>query len=325
MRLFLRDHLDVIALFAFESVAIALAFHFVEGFATAGGVAYFLLVSAFVLAVFLAVRFLRRRALYESLEGGLGDLESLIDRHSTDPMTEAYVARSRDAYRSYQRRLNERDEEMLRWRTHVMQWVHQMKTPVSVLRLMVQRDPGHVDSFDALCELDRMQGQLDLILGLVRMDRLESDLAVEEVSLKDLVDAVIAKERRLFVQREVFPTASVDASLRVRTDAKWLAFVIEQALHNAVKYSDAGSSVEVEADEAAAGGATLRITDHGIGIRERDLPRIFDLYFTGSNGRDHDQSSGIGLYVVRRVLDELGHRIEVESEVGRGTRVSITL
>ena len=324
MKLFLRDHLDVIALFAFESVTLALAFHFAQGFATAGGVAYFLLVSTFVLVVFLTVRFLRKRALYESLEGDLDDMESLIDRHSTDPVAEAYIVRSRDAYRSYQRRLNERDDAMLRWRTHVMQWVHQMKTPVSVLRLMVQKDPGRTDSFDALCELDRLQGQLDLILGLVRMDRLASDLAVEEVSLKDLVDGVIAKDRRLFVQREVFPTSSVDASLHVRTDGKWLAFVVEQALHNAVKYSDVGSTVEVGA-EATADGVTLHITDHGIGIRKRDLPRIFDLYFTGSNGRDHDQSSGIGLYVAKRVLDGLGHHIEVESEVGRGTRVGITL
>ena len=115
----------------------------------------------------------------------------------------------------------------------------------------------------------------------------------------------------------------IDAGLRVRTDGKWLAFVIEQMLHNAVKYSDAASTVEVGA-MASDAGVTLSIADHGIGIRERDLPRIFDLYFTGSNGRDHDQSSGIGLYVAKHVLDELDHGIEVESKLGAGTCMRIT-
>lgn len=322
MRLFLRDHLDVMALFLLESVAIALAFHFGRGFETAAGIAYFLFVAAFVLAVFLVVRFARKRAFYESLEEDVETMEQLVGRHSGDPVTEAYVTRRRDAYRSYQRQLNERDDEMLRWRTHVMQWVHQMKTPVSVLRLMVQKDPGHMDSFGALCELDRMQGQLDLILSLVRMERMQADLTIEDLSLKEVVEAVIDKERRLFAQREVFPTVGIDASLRVRTDRKWLAFVIEQILHNAVKYSDAGSSIEVGAGESD-GSVELSFVDHGIGIRPRDLPRIFDLYFTGSNGRDHDQSSGVGLYVAKRALDELGHEIEVRSEVGHGTRVDI--
>ncbi len=112
MRLFLKDHLDVIALFLFESVAIALAFRFVDGFASAAGVAYFLFVSVFVLAAFLIVRFMRKRAFYESLEAGADAMEKLLERHGSDPVTAAYVARGRDTYRSYQRRLNERDEEM---------------------------------------------------------------------------------------------------------------------------------------------------------------------------------------------------------------------
>lgn len=184
MRLFLKDHLDIIALFLFESVAIALAFRFVDGFASAAGIAYFLFVSVFVLAAFLIVRFMRKRTFYESLEAGADAMEKLLERHGSDPVTAAYVARGRDAYRSYQRRLNEQDEEMLRWRTHVMQWVHQMKTPVSVLRLMVQKDSGRIDSFDALCELDRMQGQLDLALSFVRMERMQADLVIEDVPLK---------------------------------------------------------------------------------------------------------------------------------------------
>ena len=268
--------------------------------------------SAFVLVAFLAVRFVRKRAFYESLEEDVDTMEQLVDRHSADPLIDAYITQKRDAY-----------DEMLRWRTHIMQWVHQMKTPISVLRLMVQKNPGHVDFFGALCELDRMQGQLDLILSLVRMNRMQADLTAEDVSLRETVEGVIVKERRLFARREVFPSIDIDASLHVRTDRKRLAFVIEQIVHNAVKYSDAGSSIEVSAG-ASAKTVELDFTDHGIGIRPRDLPRIFDLYFTGSNGRDHDQSSGIGLYVVKHVLDELGHKIEVESELGHGTNVKIT-
>jgi signal transduction histidine kinase len=95
-------------------------------------------------------------------------------------------------------------------------------------------------------------------------------------------------------------------------------------MHNAVKYSPADSAIEIRMEPA---GARVRLTieDHGVGIRTRDLPRVFDLYYTGDNGRDNDQSSGIGLYLVKTILDDLGHDITIESKVDQGTRVSLLL
>lgn len=160
------------------------------------------------------------------------------------------------------------------------------------------------------------------MFSLARMDQFRNDLVIEELVLSDLVKKVVQENKRLFVQNKVFPELKLSDDITVITDRKWISFVIEQLIHNAVKYSDAGSNftVKIWQDD---GRVHLAIRDWGIGIRKRGIPRIFELYYTGDNGRDNDQSSGIGLYMVKIVLNELGHKISVRSEVGNGTTITI--
>ena len=151
-----------------------------------------------------------------------------------------------------------------------------MKTPISVIRLQVQGEGRDIDGFQVLCELDRLQRQLDLMLNLARMGRFENDLVVEEVRLCELVGEVVRQNRRLFAQSEVLPQLAIGEDLVVRTDRKWLSFVCDQLLHNAVKFSEPGSHVEVS---AVAEGRDVRLVvrDQGCGIRPRDLPRVCEL------------------------------------------------
>lgn len=324
MKLFLKDHVDVAVLFVASAVLLPYAYHRLDGFRTPGGIAYFLLLSLFFLLLLLLVRYVRKRKLYQALSHDPLTLEDMVDTGTADAETDAFFRYSRKSYEAYQRQLNAWREENSRWQTHLMQWVHQMKTPISVIRLMVQDGTKPLDSFGVLYELDRLQNQMDLMLGLARAGQFKNDLVVEEISLNAVVQDVIKKNKRLFIQHQVFPKVEPCDGIAVQSDRKWLSFALEQIVHNAVKYSPEGSAIEIRMEPAGA-RTRLTIADHGAGIRPRDLPRIFDLYYTGSNGRDNDQSSGIGLYLVKTILDDLGHVITVESEVDRGTRVSLVL
>ncbi len=322
MRLFLRDHLGILILFLADMGALFVCFWAIDGFRSSYGLVYFLLLSTFLLVVTLCVRYFRRRRLYAALEHPHELLEELVASGSSDPLSSAFARRDRTSYQAYLSRLNSYRDDTEAWQSHVIQWAHQMKTPISVIRLQVQGEGRDIDGFQVLCELDRLQRQLDLMLNLARMGRFENDLVVEEVRLCELVGEVVRQNRRLFAQSEVLPQLAIGEDLVARTDRKWLSFVCDQLLHNAVKFSEPGSHVEVS---AVAEGRDVRLVvrDQGCGIRPRDLPRVCELYYTGSNGREGSQSSGVGLYLVKRVLDQLGHTLAISSEQGVGTTVEI--
>lgn len=323
MRLFLRDHLGILALFLADMGILVVLYRAIDGFQSSYGLAYFLFLSTFLLVVTLVVRYLRRRQLYAALEHPHDTLEALVGKRSSDPLSTALARRDRASYQAFLSQLSAYRDDTEAWQSHVIQWAHQMKTPISVIRLQVQGEGRNVDGFQLLCELDRLQRQLDLMLNLARMGHFENDLVVEEVDLGELVGEVVRQNRRLFAQSEVLPELAIDEGLVVHSDRKWLSFVLDQLLHNAVKFSDAGSRVEIGAS-AEAQGVHLAVRDHGCGIRARDLPRVCELYYTGSNGRAGSQSSGVGLYLVKRVLDQLGHSLAISSEQGVGTTVGIS-
>ncbi len=324
MKLFLKDHWDVIILYVIDAVFLSFAYHRIDGFQTGGGIFYFLFLSLFLLFLLLLCRYLRKRKLYRALEKGPETLEDLIDAGGRDTQTNAFSDYNRKCYDLCQRQIITQKEETGQWQNHLMQWVHQMKTPVSVIRLMVQSDAKKMDTFGVLYELDRLQNQMDLMLGMARAGQVKNDLVVEKISLGGLLQEVIRKNKRLFIQRKVFPRVEIHEEMLISSDRKWLSFAIEQILHNAVKYSEEDSAIEIRAEKAGL-HVHLMIRDHGTGIRKRDLPRVFELYYTGSNGRENDQSSGIGLYLVKEILDDLGHAIAIESEAGQGTSVSIMI
>lgn len=125
-----------------------------------------------------------------------------------------------------------------------------------------------------------------------------------------------------FIEKNIFPKLYIDENLTVYSDYKWLSFVIYQLLTNAIKYSDNGKSVFIKAYSENK-KIILSIEDEGCGITKEDIPRIFDLFFTGQNGQLYGESSGLGLYMVKQILDYLGHLIEVESDTKNGSKFKI--
>ena len=194
-------------------------------------------------------------------------------------------------------------------------WVHQIKTPIAALRLLLQREPRS-DTAALRAELFRIEQYVEMVLSYQRLGAGTVDLVLRRTELDSVVRSCVRKYAPLFIAKKL-PLELEETGLEAVTDEKWLAFVIEQLLSNALKYTREGSiNIRVE-------GRSLVIEDTGTGIAPEDLPRLGERGFTGYNGREEKGSTGLGLYLCRRVCDKLGHSLRFESELGRGTRAVI--
>lgn len=198
-------------------------------------------------------------------------------------------------------------------------WVHELKTPVTALRLMAES--GRLEAAEVLAELDRIEERLRKALGYARSSDFAADSRLAPLSLEAAVSAVLARLRRLFLGRGL--SLELEGPFpEVSSDAKWLDFVLEQLLSNAAKYSPRGGRVRVRAEEGLE-GANLLVEDEGPGIDPADLERVFSRGFTGRNGRADPGSTGLGLYLSRRLCERLGLGLSLEPREGGGLRARL--
>lgn len=196
-------------------------------------------------------------------------------------------------------------------------WAHQIKTPIASMSLSLQ-DLDTEQSRELSENLQRIEQYVEMALCYVRLDSDSSDFVIRKYHLDDIVKQAVRKFSAQFIRRRiklVYEPLDVD----VLTDEKWLLFVVEQVISNALKYTKSGS-VEISLRPQK----TLSIRDTGIGIAAEDLPRVFEHGFTGNNGRADKKATGIGLYLCRRICTALGHNIDVVSDKF-GTEILIDL
>jgi signal transduction histidine kinase len=197
-----------------------------------------------------------------------------------------------------------------------------MKVSISIIALA--SETGTEEALrDIREENGKLTQNLEECLNLLRLEDFSRDYRPERVNLHRLVTKAINARRRDFIYRGVYPQIAVDESLEVCTDEKWCGSMLEQVLSNAVKYSDKGGTVTV-ASGMTEGNVLLTVQDRGVGIEPEDLPRVFEPFFTGRNGRDYRAATGIGLYMVKHTADRLGHSVRLDSQRGSGTQVTIT-
>lgn len=196
-------------------------------------------------------------------------------------------------------------------------WVHQIKTPIAAMRLTLQPDDTP-NARRLMSQLLRIEQYVDMVLMYLRLDEGTSDYVIRACDLDGIIRQSLRKFAGEFIDRKL--TLHYEPlHLSVVTDEKWLGFVVEQVLSNALKYTASGS-VTIAMD-----GDDLCIRDTGMGIAPEDLPRIFDRGFTGLNGRRDTRASGIGLYLCRRICRSLGHTIRASSVPNQGTEIRIGL
>ena len=198
-------------------------------------------------------------------------------------------------------------------------WVHQIKTPISTMKMILESEDTD-EHRELLAELFRIEQYVEMVLAFLRLDSESTDYLFREYQLDGILRGAVRKFSTQFIRRHIAlhyePTG-----LRVLTDEKWLSFVVEQVLSNALKYTPDGGEVWLGLEKPA----TLCIRDNGMGIAAEDLPRIFQKGYTGYNGRADKKASGLGLYLCRRICTNLGHTISAQSVAGEGTSIRINL
>lgn len=199
-------------------------------------------------------------------------------------------------------------------------WAHQIKTPIAAMRLLLQSEESGA-SQELLAELFKIEQYAQMVLHYLKLESINSDFAFSHCSLDDILKEVLRKYARQFILKKI-SLEFRETNQLVLTDKKWLSFVIEQLISNALKYTNEGTIFIYPHPDAPK---TLVIEDTGIGIGEQDLPRIFERGFTGYNGHTDKRATGIGLYLCKQVLDKLSHSIAVFSKAGKGTTIYLDL
>ena len=197
-------------------------------------------------------------------------------------------------------------------------WAHQIKTPIAALKLLLQSDKQDVTACKG--EVFKIEHYVEMALGFLRFEEMGNDLELLSYELEPIVKQSIKKFAPMLISKHLSVNLK-DLNVKILTDEKWLSFVIEQLLSNAVKYTSSGGITIRTCTENEQ--LFIIIEDTGIGIRSEDLPRLFEKGFTGYNGRMDKKASGLGLYLCKSICDKLGHKISIESQENKGTKVTI--
>lgn len=196
-------------------------------------------------------------------------------------------------------------------------WVHQIKTPIAALRLLLQERNAKMDTAEEQDELFRVEQYVEMALQYMRLDSESTDFVIRRNHMDEMVREAVRKYARLFIHKKIrLVYEGIEGE--VLTDAKWTQFVLEQILSNAIKYTSEGS-ISIYMEEPNV----LAVEDTGIGIRAEDLPRVCEKGYTGYNGHENNRSTGIGLYLCSRVMKKMSHSLKIESQEGVGTKVTI--
>ena len=220
--------------------------------------------------------------------------------------------------RELARRETENQERRRELTAYYTAWVHQIKTPIAAMQLTLQGqdDPA---ARRLRAELGRVEQYVDMVLTYLRLHEGGSDYVIRSYSVDDIVRPAVRRFAGEFIDRRIRLDYE-PVQWETVTDGKWLTFVVEQLLSNALKYTGQEGAIRIYRQ-----GDELCIADTGIGIAPEDLPRVFQMGYTGENGRLDRRSSGIGLYLCRRICGNLRHGIRMESVPGKGTTVYLTL
>lgn len=196
-------------------------------------------------------------------------------------------------------------------------WAHQIKTPIAASSLLVGEIEDKKVKNQLEQELFKIESYVNIVLQYLRLESFHEDLVLKKENLEDLVKEIVKKYAIFFIQKGLSLHLH-DLDRTIITDRKWFVVILEQVLSNSLKYTSQGG-IEIYFQED-----TLYIKDSGLGIQDADLLRVFERGFSGYNGRLTQQSSGLGLYLSKKIADELGHQISIASQVGQGTTVMIS-
>ncbi|WP_096199984.1 sensor histidine kinase [Bacillus sp. FJAT-45350] len=318
---FLMERISWISLIVLLQL-IALILAYLDPSLSIDSMFYYVFLSLVIFSLFVVIRYFKETSFFKeldvrdpttditSLPEPNSPFESFIYKQITSPIDQFEKESSKNKHLLEQ----EKDE--------LLSWIHEVKTPLTALRFIIDRTEDHQSKFELMHEWLRIHYLLDQQLHQKRIPFIENDLYIENVKLESILYSEIHMLRSWCLKKGIgFDVELV--STHVLTDAKWLSFILRQLLTNAVKYSKDGSEISIQSAEQM-GQTILTVADNGRGIDPRDVPRIFDKGFTSTSKHQDQHATGMGLYLARKAATPLGIYISVRSTVGRGTTFTLT-
>jgi signal transduction histidine kinase len=289
---------------------------------------YPLSIGGFLLVVYLVVDWFRYYQPNQALEKMFQNQYAEFHPHTEEQKTfQQWMTKVNHEHSRAVNDLKEQNKERLYFLSH---WMHYLKTPVSVMELMIQNEKETLDNPEAMEKIQmenrRLHTAIEQGLTMIRMDSFENDLEVHGVDLLLSLRKIINSRKSELIYHSLYPAIECEEEVScIITDPKWNEVMLEQIISNAIKYSSLkNGSKKLRLVLAKEGSDTLlSIIDEGEGIPSYDVDRVFEPFFTGENGRRFRNSSGIGLYLCRKIADKLNHTISVQSEITKGTTVTI--
>ena len=209
------------------------------------------------------------------------------------------------------------------FKDYIEMWIHEVKIPLSSLILMIHNNKNNISS-KMVDQVNRLDNYVDQVLFYVRAENAEKDYLIKKTELNKVINKIALKNKDYILENNICFSV-LDCEKKVLTDSKWLEFIIDQIINNSIKYKReiVSSFIKIYTEENNE-EIRLIIYDNGIGIDAKDLPRVFDKTYTGTNGRLKSKSTGMGLYIAKNLCEKLGHKIAIESKVNEYTKVIIT-
>lgn len=320
--IYFKDRALLISFYLFNMVSVITFFHLNEPANTE--ILYPFSVGVFLLFVYLLIDGYR----YYQVNGAIENQHAEIKIYTEEQKAFfQWIKKLSYQHSKEKNEQNEKNKERLYFLSH---WMHYLKTPVSVTDLIIQNEKklqGGQETLEKLQqENKRLHTAIEQGLTMIRMDGFENDLDIKSMDLITSLRKLINNRKSEFIYQSTFPVLeSQEEATFVITDQKWNEIMLDQIISNAIKYSsgkDGSKKIRflVTQEQEAT---ILSINDEGVGIPSYDLERVFEAFFTGENGRNYQNSSGIGLYLCKRIAERLNHRITIESEVSKGTTVTI--
>ena len=323
-KLYVKNHLPLILLNLLGALALSL---FLLATGNAIQTVLFILITwMLVLILCLTICYLSRKKRLDKLLEMAGQLKEryLIPEVMQKPdraEEQVFYQLLKMSEKSMLERIGEVERERGEYRAYIEQWVHEVKTPITALKLLCENNRSPF-SRDVLAELENINRYTEQALYYARSEHTEKDYSIREMNLADVVHGAIADNKYLLRQCDMAITVD-DLEPVVYADDKWVRFILNQIISNAVKYRAPQHPALRIFTERSDDQVLLSIADNGIGIPESDLPRIFEKGFTGQNGRTIHSSTGIGLYLCKRLCDKLGIGLAASSS-DKGTTITLS-
>ena len=289
----------------------------------------FLVLTVLLLVTVILTDYIKRRHFYNSL---YAHMEQLDQKYLVmDTLEEPGFYEGKLVYealyeinKSMTEHVKEYRQSVDDFKDFIEIWVHEIKLPIASLVLMCHNNQDKIPK-KYEDQVNRLDAYADQVLYYVRAEHASKDYRFDSVRIKSVVNKVALKNKDMLLESDICLDVH-DVDVSVTTDAKWLEFMINQIMSNSIKYKDDNKDTSVIRISAVQDKKSieLRIYDNGIGISGSDIPRVFDKSFTGENGRRYSKATGMGLYIVKKMCDKMGHDIYIESAIGEYTEVKMT-